>query len=94
MYDDKIEEVKAHISRFPAESSHYSHNKNPNRKYLQSGLNMSKMYDLYVSETQDPVKKNVYRQVFNYDFNLGFGCPRSDTCATCDEYNANETAKK
>ena len=33
--DDKIEEVKAHISRFPAESSHYSRNKNPNRKYLQ-----------------------------------------------------------
>ena len=55
---------------------------------------MSKTYDLYVSETQDPVKKNVYRQVFNYDFNLGFGCPHSDTCATCDEYNANETAKK
>ena len=55
---------------------------------------MSKMYDLYVSETQDPVKKNVYRPVFNYNFNLGFGCPRSDTCTTCDEYNGSETAKK
>ena len=28
--------------------------------------------------------------VFNRDFNLGFGSPRSDTCATCDEFNANQ----
>ena len=25
--------------------------------------------------------------VFNRDFNLGFGLPRSDTCATCDKFN-------
>ena len=32
--------------------------------------------------------------MFIYDFNLGFGCPRFHTCATRDEYNANETAKE
>ena len=25
--------------------------------------------------------------VFNRDFNLGFGLPRLDTCATCDKFN-------
>ena len=28
-----------------------------------------------------------YRKVFNSDFNLGFGLPRTDTCATCDRLN-------
>ena len=30
------------------------------------------------------VEEHTYRKVFNTDFNLGFGLPRSDTCATCD----------
>ena len=30
------------------------------------------------------VEEQSYRKVFNNDFNLGFGLPRSDTCATCD----------
>ena len=92
--NDKLEEVKAHISRFPAESSHYSHNKNPNRKYLHSELNISKMYDLYVKETEEPIKKKFYSDVFNNHFNLGFGSPRSDTCATCDKYKANLTVNE
>ena len=29
------------------------------------------------------VKEWLYRKVFNEDFNLGFGYPRSDTCQLC-----------
>ena len=87
--EEKINDIRAHISKFPAESSHYSRNKNPNRKYLHCDLNISKMYDLYKQEVTEPVKMNTYRRVFNCDFNLGFGTPRSDTCATCDEFDAN-----
>ena len=28
-----------------------------------------------------------YQKLFNSDFNLGFGLPRTDTCATCDRLN-------
>jgi len=28
-----------------------------------------------------------YRTIYNTKFNLGFGSPRSDTCATCDKQN-------
>ena len=33
------------------------------------------------------VGEHTYRRVFNSDFNLGFGRPRTDTCATCDKLN-------
>lgn len=27
-----------------------------------------------------------YRQIFNKNFNIGFGYPRTDTCSTYDEF--------
>ena len=33
------------------------------------------------------VTVHAYRRVFNSEFNLGFGRPRTDTCATCDKLN-------
>lgn len=29
-----------------------------------------------------------YRQIFNKDFNISFGYPRSDTCSSCDQFLA------
>ena len=31
---------------------------------------------------------DTYRMIFNTKFNISFGYPRTDTCATCDEYTA------
>ena len=31
------------------------------------------------------MKEWLYCKIFNEEFNLGFGYPRSDTCETCDE---------
>ncbi|KAJ7391428.1 hypothetical protein OS493_018473 [Desmophyllum pertusum] len=31
------------------------------------------------------ISLTLYSNIFNDDFNLGFGRPRSDTCAKCDE---------
>ena len=86
---DALDDIRHHIQQFPAESSHYSRKKNPHRKYLSSDLSISKMYDLYKSEVAEPKREHVYRKVFNTEFNLGFGSPRSDTCATCDQMDAN-----
>ena len=30
------------------------------------------------------VTEHRYRHIFHTEFNLGFGVPRTDTCATCD----------
>ena len=34
---------------------------------------------------QPTVSEHYYRHIFNTEFNLGFGTPRSDTCTRCDE---------
>lgn len=45
-----------------------------------------------VQQNQQPLLKllpkmsqDYYQRVFNAEFNLGFGLPRTDTCARCDE---------
>lgn len=34
---------------------------------------------------QSVVKKSYFRTIFNQDFNLGFGTPRTDVCSKCIE---------
>lgn len=36
----------------------------------------------------NPVSLESYRDIFNKNFNIGFGFPRSDTCGYCDEATA------
>lgn len=86
-----IDKIKVHILSFPSEQSHYSRNKNGNKKYLSSLLNISKMYNLYLElcknenlEKKFFVTKSFYSNIFSKHFNLSFGLPRSDTCSTCD----------
>ena len=84
----RTEQVKEHINQFPAENSHYSRHDNPNRQYLAPDLNINRMYQLYrdwcSKHSYDPVSARAYRDIFNTQFNLGFGSPKSDTCTVCD----------
>lgn len=86
--DEKIKHIKKHIESFPKATSHYSRTKNPDTKYLESNLDIKKMYKLYVDlckeEGIDPVKESYYRHIFVTQFNLTFKAPRSDTCNKCD----------
>ena len=43
-------------------------------------------YEPAVAENGDSpkVKEWLYRKIFNEEFNIGFGYPRSDTCEKCD----------
>jgi len=88
MSNEKIEQVKEHIQLFPAHSSHYSRHHNPHRIYLSPDLNINRMYSLYkswcIEKNYEPVSARSYREVFNTQFNLGFGVPKSDTCTQCD----------
>lgn len=86
--EEKVQNVFNHINSFPAYTSHYTRSHNPNRKYLDSSLNIRLMYNLYkeqcLQENCNPVSEAIYRNIFHRDFNLHFHTPSKDTCVTCD----------
>lgn len=82
--DDVINSIVSHIKQFPAEESHYSRNKNQNRKYLSPLLNVSQLHQLYIKQCKEKkmddkymVKLSFYRHIFATKFNLSFGHPKS-----------------
>ena len=88
--EDLRVQVREHISSFPSQESHYSRSNNRSRLYLPENLSIARMYRLYIqkyepdaSETPQ-VKEWLYRKIFNEEYNIGFGYPRSDTCEKCD----------
>lgn len=101
MDEDVVNCVKAHISSFPAEQSHYSRSKNMHKLYLSPLLNVTKMHSLYLEMCKKEnltekykIKKTTYNKIFVTEFNLSFGYPKSDTCATCDAGDSNEVHKE
>ena len=96
--ESALEQLDQHIRSFPAKSSHYSRNKNYNKKYLSESLSVAKMHCLYLEKYKPciaaelalggkavpQVKYEFYLSRFNSDHNLSFGRPRNDTCPLCD----------
>lgn len=87
--EDKVSEVKTHITSFPRIESHYCRAKT-SKHYLDPNLNITKMYNLYKETVQNPVKESFYRYVFNTNFNLGFHQPKSDRCGKCEAFSVAE----
>lgn len=80
--------VKTHIGSFQGRQCHYSLEKSK-KTYLSEELNVCKMHSLYKEVyPMNPVSLESYRDIFNKNFNIGFGFPRSDTCGYCDEATA------
>ncbi|KAF0708842.1 Uncharacterized protein FWK35_00033730 [Aphis craccivora] len=69
-----------HINSYPTVQSHYCR-ADTNKKYLTSDLNISKMYDQYVSvclaQNKIPVEKHMFR----------FFSPKKDLCEICVEFD-------
>ena len=90
--DDVIrQKIRQHIASFPARESHYSRADNRKRIYLTSDLNISEMFRLFLEKHPDMntiAKEWIYRDIFNYEYNISFGFPRTDVCDTCEKYNA------
>ena len=87
------QKIREHIKKFPRRKSHYSRSDKKKREYLNDGLSIARMYQLYLEkyepqvqevQAKPEVKEWLYRKIFNEEFNLSFGYPRSDTCETCD----------
>ena len=80
---DKLDEVKAHINRYPRIESHYCR-QSTKFEYLETGLSTSEMYRAYSSTTINPVSMNIYRKVFNgMKPPLKFHKPIKDQCDKC-----------
>lgn len=79
--------VKNHINSFPRVSSHYCRAKT-SREYIQSDLNINKMYELYEEECKkanlSALKLSMYRHIFVNEFNIDFHMPKNDRCDTCE----------
>ena len=86
---EMVAAVHDFLENIPKRQSHYSQRQNSNVSYLDSTWNCTRLYLEYVrlnKEARKPfVKLPKFRRIFNYDFNLRFGYPRSDKCKTCED---------
>ena len=66
-FSDETQRVIKHIGSFPTMESHYARSQT-NKKFLDSSLNVRKMYELYVQQCNDdqikPVSETYYRHIF------------------------------
>lgn len=80
--------IREHVKSFPLIENHYSRNVSA-KKCLSIDLSVRKMHRLYIEKyPQNSATYSMYRKIFNRDFNLRFGSPRSDTCKLCDQLYA------
>ena len=86
--DEQKNRVISYIDFFPVIKSHYYLAKS-NKKYLDAGLSIAKMYNLYkeksVRENKPWVKSTYYRYIFNKYCNIDFHVPKTDRCEKCEE---------
>ena len=94
---EDLQSVRKHIMSFPTIEAHYCR-KDTKRQYLEPGLSVTRMYELYYNDcktkNETPVSIQVYRRLFNTEFNLGFHQPRKDQCDFCNSYKNASTKEK
>lgn len=84
---EKYSSAKASVIDFikslKVEELHYNRDK-VGRQYLSSDLSIAKLYRMHSENLNNvKVKDSYFRAIFNENFNLGFGLPKSDICSTC-----------
>ncbi|CAG9770054.1 unnamed protein product [Ceutorhynchus assimilis] len=89
--DEDKEKVRNHISSFPLVESHYCR-QNSSKKYLEQNLNIQRMYDLYKTTVENPVKFHLYKSIFNKEYNISFFKPKKDLCDKCEGFKVNRNA--
>ena len=87
---DVLDGVRDHINSFPRIASHYCRS-NTKREYLESSLNLSKMYKLYRNKSINAGFKEFasqwkYDDAFSKEFNIGFHKPKKDLCDRCEKW--------
>ncbi|CAF4933893.1 unnamed protein product [Pieris macdunnoughi] len=80
----KLQEVKSFIESLQCIESHYCRS-TTERKYLDSTLNIKKLWQIYNEQAVNTVKQCYFRRIFTTQYNIGFGNPRTDVCSKCTE---------
>lgn len=86
LFHPKKTSVLQFIKKFKAVETHYCRSKTSTRVYLDSVLNIKRIWKMYNNELTDDdlkVKESYFRYVFRHNFNIGFGKPSTDECSTC-----------
>lgn len=96
-----VAKIDSHINEFPVKVSKY---KAVQVSYLDSELNVNKMYELFLHKYPDlenDVKYEYYLKHFRQNYGYRFGRPQVDVCSTCEDLNIkikspflNESAKR
>lgn len=85
---DVVAKIDDHIRSFPTKTSHYT---TKNITYMESGLTVLKMHELFLLKYPDllpnMVKYEYYLKYFKENFGYRFGRPQVDVCSTCEDLN-------
>ncbi|KAK3919940.1 Non-reducing polyketide synthase PKS1 [Frankliniella fusca] len=86
---EQRESVKTHINSYLRIPSHYVRSR-IQREYVETGLTAAKMFRQYkewcVSQSipeKNRASRSQYKQIFNFEFNIGFYRPKKDKCQLC-----------
>ena len=86
--ENQQSDIRKHIESFQPIESHYCR-KDSGKQYLPANLTVSKMYEAYTENcplSEVPASINVYRRIFNEEYNLSFHTPLKDQCDQCAAY--------
>ena len=88
----KVKRVKDHINKIPKYKSHYCL-ATTDSHFIPAEYTLTKLYELYKEENNDPVSQSKYNEIFNTHFNLKRKPLKKVvqpvillnlTCSTCD----------
>ena len=89
-------EIRNFIRNLEARESHYSRERNEDKKFLPANTTQMSLYRSFLEQNpmfdptnndDDNVKYSLFCKIFNFEFNISFGFPRSDLCDTCELQN-------
>lgn len=84
-----VDSVKQHINSIPRVESHYCRSSSK-KEYIPGGNTVAGLYSDYrkkqESENVPFVSEQVYRNIFNTQFNISFHIPKKDQCDLCEKY--------
>lgn len=96
--NDVKNKVRAHIASIPKIESHYTR-AHSQKEYIEGGKTIVDLYKDYKADCEKNGENfaslSMYRNIFNYEFNLAFFIPKKDQCQKCAAYdNAGEEERR
>jgi len=88
-----LEVIRQFIAALPARQSHYSRERNNQRKFLDANTTKRSLFRqllllnpelLEANDNNTAATYHLFCRTFNFEFNVAIGFPRSDLCDTCE----------